>query len=322
MGDEPGRNTVPAPFVGWRTSFSFESCPTTHVTDSGVVELSVESGLRCVTGVIGGEWGRSVLAVGALLEVVATGREGPPGVALAEPHEGLTIRPRTDVWEAVLGDYRRRIVMLVSEGAFFAILLLVLIGLLWRSFRREVELERQHRNFLSAVTHELKSPLASMRLALETVATDRASPEAGKRFIGNALEDVERLQDLVEKVLEATRFGEGWTEIHLEDTDLSRLVEDSIEAFRRRAMAANALLRSDISPDIHKKENLSSSNTFIFEVNSEMERIWRWGVLVVAVMHYTIGRTISITSDKIYYVNFLPWALIWFFMGVFGGARI
>jgi signal transduction histidine kinase len=251
MGDEPGRNTVPAPFVGWRTSFSFESCPTTHVTDSGVVELSVESGLRCVTGVIGGEWGRSVLSVGALLEVVATGREGPPGVALAEPHEGLTIRPRTDVWEAVLGDYRRRIVMLVSEGAFFAVLLLVLIGLLWRSFRREVELERQHRNFLSAVTHELKSPLASMRLALETVATDRASPEAGKRFIGNALEDVERLQDLVEKVLEVTRFGEGWTEIHLEDTDLSHLVEDSIEAFRRRAMAANALLRSDISPDIH-----------------------------------------------------------------------
>ena len=150
----------------------------------------------------------------------------------------------------MLGDYRRRIVMLVSEGAFFAVLLLVLIGLLWRSFRREVELERQHRNFLSAVTHELKSPLASMRLALETVASNRASPEAGRRFIGNALEDVERLQDLVEKVLEATRFGEGWTEIHREDTDLSHLVEDSIDAFRRRAMAANALLRSEISPDI------------------------------------------------------------------------
>jgi len=130
-------------------------------------------------------------------------------------------------------------------------LLLVLIGLLWRSFRREVELERQHRNFLSAVTHELKSPLASMRLALETVIGGRASPEAGKKFIGNALEDVERLQDLVEKILETTRFGEGWTEIHREETDLSRLVEDSIEVFRRRALATNALLKSDISPEIH-----------------------------------------------------------------------
>lgn len=250
MGDEPGRNAVPAPFVGWRTSFSFDSCPVAHVTESGVVELNVESGLRCVTGVIGGEWGRSLLAVGALLELVATGEDGPPGVALSEPYGGLTIRPREDVWEAVLGDYRRRIVMLVSEGAFFAVLLLVLIGLLWRSFRRELDLERQHRNFLSAVTHELKSPLASMRLALETVASDRASPEAGKRFIANALEDVDRLQELVEKVLEATRFGEGWSEIHRQETDLSRLVEDSIETFRRRAMAANAQLRADISPDI------------------------------------------------------------------------
>lgn len=251
MGDEPGRSAVPAPFVGWRTSFAFDSCPSISMSESGVVELSVESGLRCVTGVIGGEWGSSVLDVGPLLEVVASSNEGPPGISLAEPHSNLTIRPRSEVWEAMLGDYRRRIVMLVSEGAFFAILLLVLIGLLWRSFRREVELERQHRNFLSAVTHELKSPLASMRLALETVIAGRASPEAGRIFMGNALDDVERLQDLVEKVLEATRFGEGWTEMHREDTDLSRLVEDSVEAFRSRALAANAVLKADISPDIH-----------------------------------------------------------------------
>ena len=250
MGDEPGRSSVPAPFVGWRTNLAFDECPTAHIGASGVVELSVESGLRCITGVIGGEWGRSVLAVGAMLEVAATGDDGPPGVALAEPFGGLSIRPRMDVWSAVLEDYRRRVVMLVSESAFFAVLLVVLIFLLWRSIRREVELERQHRNFLSAVTHELKSPLASMRLALETVAAGRASPEAGRKFVGNALEDVERLQDLVEKVLEATRFGEGWTEIHREDVDLSRLVEDSIEGFRRRAMAAGARLEANITPDI------------------------------------------------------------------------
>jgi signal transduction histidine kinase len=253
MGDEPGRSAVPAPFVGWRASFAVERCPPAKVHPSGVVELSVERGLTCVTGVIGGDRGREVLAVGDLLEVVASEETGPPGVSLEEPFEALTIRPRTEVWEAVLEDYRRRIVMLVSEGAFFAVLLLVLIGLLWRSFRREVELERQHRNFLSAVTHELKSPLAAMRLALETVTAGRASPEAGRKFTANALEDVERLQDLVEKVLEATRFGEGGTEIHREDTDLSRLVEDSIETFRRRAMAASAVLRVDITPDIRAK---------------------------------------------------------------------
>jgi signal transduction histidine kinase len=280
MGDEPGRSAVPAPFVGWRAAFAVDICPPSHVSSSGVVELSVESGLRCVTGVIGGEWGRSVLGVGPLLEVVAAGEEGPPGVGLAEPFGGITVRPRAEVWEAMLGDYRRRIVMLVSEGAFFAVLLLVLIGLLWRSFRREIELERQHRNFLSAVTHELKSPLAAMRLSLETVASGRASPEAGKRFISNAIEDVERLQDLVEKVLETTRFGEGWTEIHREETDLSRLVEDSIETFRRRAVAVNALVQSAISPDIHAEVD---AEAMAIVISNLLENAVKYGGVPAAV---------------------------------------
>ena len=81
--------------------------------------------------------------------------------------------------------------------------------------------------------------------------TARICPEEGKKFVGNALSDIERLEDLVEKVLEATRFGEGWTELHREETDLSRLVEDSIETFRRRAMAGGARLQEEISPEIH-----------------------------------------------------------------------
>ncbi|MCG6949088.1 MAG: HAMP domain-containing histidine kinase [Acidobacteria bacterium] len=251
MGDEPGRNQVPAPFVGWRAAFAVEQCPPTHMGPSGVVEISFQSGLRCVTAVIGGDWGQAVFDVGELLEVTTTGEEGPPGVALAEPFDGLTVRPRIEVWAAVLEDYQDRIVMVVLESLFFAVLMLVLIGLLWRSFRREVELERQHRNFLSAVTHELKSPLATMRLVLETVISGRADPETGAKFLGNALVDVERLENLVEKILEATRFGEGSTPIRRQEEDLSRLIEDSIEDFKRRALAEGAHLRTEISPGIH-----------------------------------------------------------------------
>jgi len=200
---------------------------------------------------VNSEWRQRVLEVGSSLEVVPTGREGPAGIALAEPCDSLTIRPRTEIWEGLLEQYRRRIVMMVSEGAFFAVLLLVVIGLLWRSVRREVELERQHRNFLSAITHELKSPLAAMRLALETVTGGRATGDTAKRFLVNALEDTERLEDLVQKVLEATRFGDGWSEIDLSDVDLSELVEESVEVFRRRAVAAGVRFEAQIASDIH-----------------------------------------------------------------------
>jgi signal transduction histidine kinase len=225
MGDEPGRDAVPMPFAGWRTSDASAGCPSACLNRSGVIELGVVVGDRCISGVVSSEWRQRFLEVGGSLEVVATGSEGPAGLTLATPCEGLTIRPRAEVWDALLEQYRRRIVMMVSEGAFFAVLLLVLVGLLWRSVRREVELERQHRNFLSAITHELKSPLAAMRLALETVTGGRATGETAKRFLANALEDTERLEDLVQKVLEATRFGDGWSEIDLRDTDLSVLVE-------------------------------------------------------------------------------------------------
>ncbi len=200
-----------------------------------------------------GDWRQRALAVGEHLEVIASGEEGPPGITLSDPYSGLTVRPRAEIWDEILEDYRRRIVMMVSEGGFFAVLLMVLVALLWQTFRREVELERQHRNFLSAVTHELKSPLASMRLALETVIGGRAEPEVADRFLSNALEDTGRLQDLVQKVLEATRFGESRTEIVLRDSDFSGLVEDAVGVFTRRALAAGAHLEAQIEPEIRSE---------------------------------------------------------------------
>jgi len=250
MGDRPGRDPVPPPFVGWRTSSVAGGCPGALLNQSGVIELSVAIGGRCISGVTAGEWRQRVMDVGDQLAVVARGDDGPAGVPLSEPFDGLTVRPRSEIWQEMLGEYRRRIIMMVSEGGFFAALLLVLMALLWRSFRREVELERQHRNFLSAITHELKSPLAAMRLALETVAAGRASDDAARRFLGNALEDADRLEDLVQKVLEATRYGDSWSEIDLRDVDLSGLIEESVEVFSRRALASGARLEAEISPNI------------------------------------------------------------------------
>ena len=78
----------------------------------------------------------------------------------------------------------------------------------------------------------------------------------------------------MEKVLEATRFGEGWTEIHREDTDLSRLVEDSIDTFRRRALAANASIKAEISPDIHAAVD---AEAFAIVISNLLENAVKYG---------------------------------------------
>ena len=186
------------------------------------------------------------------LEVVADeGTASPrPSISLGGEFSGRIIRPTRESWDGVLEEYRRRIVMMVSEGAFFAVLLIVFMGLLWRTFRREVELERQHRNFLSAITHELKSPIAAIRVALETVMSGRADEQASRHFIGNAVSDTDRLDLLVQKVLHATRYGSGGSSIRRTRRSVDQVVERAVAGFAPGATMAGAAVEVEIEPDL------------------------------------------------------------------------
>ncbi|MEE4271852.1 MAG: ATP-binding protein [Thermoanaerobaculales bacterium] len=173
-----------------------------------------------------------------------------PVAAIAGDGFGRVVRPTEAEWLRILDEYRRRIVMMVSEGAFFAVLLLVFMGLMWRTFRREVQLERQHRNFLSAITHELKSPIAAIKIALETVVSGRADEVAARRFVTNALADTDRLDLLVQKVLHATRYGNRTGGLSLRRRSLNGVVEATLEAFRPRLSVEGAVVSASIEDDV------------------------------------------------------------------------
>jgi len=196
--------------------------------------------------------GRQAPPVPDGLEVVAApeGDSPRPIIVLDGDPDGRVIRPTRDAWNRILDEYRKRIVMMVSEGAFFAFLLFVFMVILWRTFRREVELERQHRNFLSAITHELKSPIAAIRVALETVVSGRADEKAAERFISNALADTDRLDRLVQKVLQATRYGSGSTSTQLSQRSLSWVVEGALGVFEPGAAASGATVTAEIGDDL------------------------------------------------------------------------
>jgi signal transduction histidine kinase len=186
------------------------------------------------------------------LEVVVPtpGESLRPSVAIEGDRGGRVIRPTDEAWTRILEEYRRRIVMMVSEGMFFALLLIVFMGLMWRTFRREVALEASHRNFLSAITHELKSPIAAIRVALETVIAGRADAEASRRFIGNALIDTDRLDRLVQKVLQATRYGSGSPGLKRRRRSMSHVVETALAVFEPRASADGATVESAIDDGV------------------------------------------------------------------------
>src|SRR5690606_7649213 len=96
--------------------------------------------------------------------------------------------------------------MILGETAVFLFLFFIGAYYLHKAVNRERRLHAQQRNFLLSVTHELKSPLASIKLYLQTIIKRELPREQQKGFITNSLKDIERLDDLVENMLLATKI--------------------------------------------------------------------------------------------------------------------
>ena len=117
---------------------------------------------------------------------------------------------------------RPHIRMFVMEGLFFFAMVLLGGALIFRSMRRDVNLIRQQGNFLSAVTHELKSPLAAIRLYIETMQLRQLSAEESRRYLHVMRQDVDRLDGMVGNLLAAARLEADQVSVDAEQFDLAQ----------------------------------------------------------------------------------------------------
>lgn len=124
-------------------------------------------------------------------------------------------------------------VMLFLGTVFFA-LLIAGVALNTIFLIREIRRNEQHDSFINSVTHELKTPVASIRLYLETL--QRREPDETKRreFYGIMLADTDRLLGTVEKVLDAGRTGSAKSLDHTAPVEMAELVRDSAAVARTR----------------------------------------------------------------------------------------
>jgi signal transduction histidine kinase len=126
------------------------------------------------------------------------------------------------------------LVLFVLGTLFF---LLVFFGLVWLSVRIVIEmrLNQSQRAFLDAVTHELKTPLSSFRLGLETLGRHELAREQRSEFIGRMGEDLDRLESTVAQVLAAARAEEGSRSAERRTSvDLQLLLAEHVDELRAR----------------------------------------------------------------------------------------
>jgi signal transduction histidine kinase len=140
----------------------------------------------------------------------------------------------------------RRQIMIGTEGAFFIIVFAIGVWLMYRALVRAEELKFHQQNFILAVTHELKTPLASMRIYLDTLQSPKISLEKKQEIIPRLREDTNRLDKMVQDVLEAGRFERHGYHLNPDRFDLSALVRERTAALDRAPLDLPKKVVADI----------------------------------------------------------------------------
>ncbi len=132
---------------------------------------------------------------------------------------------------------------IIFFGAIIAGLVLNTIFLV-----REIRRSEQQDSFLNAVTHELKTPVASIRLYLETLERRQLDEPQRREFYSVMLQDTERLLGTIEQVLQAGEARHGRVQAKWREVDFAALVRDTLAATSQRHHLPSSVLRLDTSP--------------------------------------------------------------------------
>lgn len=150
---------------------------------------------------------------------------------------------------AVAEDSASRINRILWEGGFFLVVLIGGMAVLTRTLRHDAELRRRQQNFLAAVSHEFKSPLASIQLAAETLVL-RSRDEDNRRLGQRILEDGERLLRMIDNLLETTRLEEGRQKLTPQLTNLHDAATAAIAAISERARLSRIAVALEAPADL------------------------------------------------------------------------
>ena len=147
------------------------------------------------------------------------------------PFDQFLIRPSQDAFLKLKKKYDRSIWMYSLEGAVMVILLMWGIVWIYRSLQNRLKFNKHQNNFMLSITHELKTPLASVKLYLETLLKRDLDKEQTSTILRNSLKELVRLKDLVNNILMAAQLENKKFELYKTEINLSDVVEKTIHKF-------------------------------------------------------------------------------------------
>jgi signal transduction histidine kinase len=162
----------------------------------------------------------------------------------------------------------------------------------WRSFRRQRELSDLKSNFVSSVSHELRAPIASVRLMAENLERGKISgADRQGEYFRFIVQECRRLSSLIENVLDFSRIEQGRKQYEFEPTNVVVLVETTVKLMEPYAAEKGVALRLETS-------NLQTS-TFNVELSMDGRAMQQALVNLIdnAVKHSPKGETVTVGGE-------------------------
>jgi signal transduction histidine kinase len=166
-----------------------------------------------------------------------------------------------------------------------------LIGLLaaWRAFRQQQQLSELKSNFVSSVSHELRAPIASVRLMAENLEGDKIpEPRKQKEYFGFIVQECRRLTALIENVLDFSRIEQGRKQYEFEPTDILALVQTTVKLMEPNAAEKGVRLALETSNFELRTSNLE------LEIDGRAIQQALVNLIDNAVKHSPKGETVTV----------------------------
>ena len=128
-------------------------------------------------------------------------------------------------------DKKRKTAQYIGEGITFFLLIIAGAVFVFRAVRTQFRQSQQQHNFMMAITHELKTPIAVTKLNLETLQKYKLAEEQQQRLIANTMQEANRLNALCNNMLLASQIEAGGYQLTSEQIDLTKLVSDAVNDF-------------------------------------------------------------------------------------------
>ncbi len=153
-----------------------------------------------------------------------------------------------DILQTIKDAEKRKTFQYAGEGSIFFLLIIAGAIFIFRAVRRQFVSSLQQQNFMMAITHELKTPIAVTKLNLETLQKRKLEDAQQQKLIQNTIQEANRLNTLCNNMLLASQIEAGGSTMTKEEINFSELVEESVQDFKIRF--PQRILHTNITDEI------------------------------------------------------------------------